>query len=137
MMNKLKAAVVLALGIAWIGDALAEQGDITVHTVTAHVGVTGLNVLTPGVAYDFTDHLRAGFLARNSYGFRSVYGVAYTPMTKYMSIGAGFISGYGWDGKQVYGKRNGIIPMVAAEFHITDNIGVTWFGQAFNLTFKF
>ena len=136
-MKQTLIAIALAASFCGIQAAKAEQGDIHVHTLTAHVGVSGLNVVTPGLAYDVTDNLRIGGLVRNSYGFKSVYVAGYTRINKYVSLGGGFITGYGWDGKQVIGKKNGIIPLAAVQFHITDNVGVTVFGQALNLTFTF
>ena len=138
-MKQTLIAIALAASFCGIQVAKAEQGDISVHTLTAHVGVSGLNVVTPGVGYDLTDNVRIGGLVRNSYGFKSVYVLGYNRLNKYVSVGAGAISGYTWDGDagQVVGKAGGVIPLLAAEFHLHENVSVTWFGQAFNLTLKF
>ena len=138
-MKQTLIAIALAASFCGIQTARAEQGDISVHTLTAHIGVSGLNVVTPGIAYDISDNVRVGGLVRNSYGFKSAYILGYTHLNKYVSVGAGVISGYTWDGDagQVVGQKNGVIPLLAAEFRITDHVAVTWFGQAFNLTLKF
>ena len=136
-MKQTLIAIALAASFCGIQTVRAEQGDISVHTLTAHVGISGLEVFTPGVAYDLSDNVRVGGLWRNSYGFKSAYILGYHRLNKYVSVGAGVISGYTWDDGQVVGQKNGVIPLLAAEFRVTDNVAVTWFGQAFNLTLKF
>jgi hypothetical protein len=131
-------AAAMALGFSYAFDASAEQGDWTIHTVSVHAGVTGLNNFNPGLAYDVRDDLRVGALY-NSYEKPSLYVAKLFNIKKRFRAGVGVISGYKWDSDQndVTGKTTGILPLVAAEFDIAPNISILWFGQAFNLEVKF
>jgi hypothetical protein len=130
-------AAAMALGFSYTFDASAEQGDWTAHTVSVHVGVTGLNNFNPGLAYDVRDDLRVGALY-NSYKKPSLYVAKLFNVGNRFRAGVGVVSGYKWEsGEGVSGKTSGILPLVAAELDITNNVSIIWFGQAFNLEVKF
>jgi hypothetical protein len=148
------ALLVLALELP--SCARAEQGDITLHTVSAHVGVSGLNNINPGVGYDLTDNVRVGGFY-NSYRKPSAYVAAFLNIHPRFRVGAGVISGYSFQSEDdetlksadkpecsgLCGNASGVLPLVAAEFDIVPQKGsrpgvsVVWFGQALNLEVKF
>ncbi len=131
------AALSVAIGLTLAaGSCDAEQGDITLHTVSVHVGAPGLNNINPGVAYDVTDNVRVGGLY-NSYKKPSVYAAYLYPLSSRFRIGAGIVTGYAIDGRRIKGKTVSAIPLLAAEFDVTKRLSVIWFGQAFNLEVKF
>lgn len=136
--NKALLPLAFAIGVTYGLDARSEQGDWTIHTVSAHVGVSGLNNVNPGVGYDVTDNLRIGGFY-NSYRKPSAYALGFFEVHPRFRVGAGVISGYTFTPGtwEVEGKTAGLIPAVAAELDITNNVSVVWFGQAFNLEVKF
>ena len=115
--------------------AEAAEGDITIHTVSTHIGVSGLNNINPGVAYDVTDRLRVGVL-RNSFKKPSAYAALMWALHDRVHLGVGVISGYGIEDGAIIGKTAGIIPLLAVELDITDHVSVVWMGQAINLELK-
>ena len=132
-MKKLILAAALA---ASLGAAHADQGDITLHTVSVHVGVTGLNNINPGIAYDVRDDVRVGALY-NSYNKPSLYVAKLIPIKRRLRIGLGVITGYTWRDNDVYGKTTGILPLLAVEADLLPGVSVIWFGQAISLELKF
>ena len=133
--------VAVAMVFAGMTDCvMAEQGDITVHTVSTHIGVSGLNNINPGVAYDVTDNFKINDLV-NSYKKPSLYAALMVPMGDRLRIGAGVISGYrfskGDEDGMVRGSTAGIVPLVAIEVDITKRFSAVWMGQAVNLEVKF
>jgi hypothetical protein len=137
------AALAMVLGsCSYIvtSDACAAEGDVTVHTVSTHIGVSGLNNINPGVAYDVTDNFRVGALV-NSYKKPSAYAALMIPMGDRLRIGAGVISGYrfskGDEDGMVQGHTAGLVPLVAVEVDITKRLSAVWMGQAINLEVKF
>lgn len=116
----------------------AVHADWTIHTVSAHVGVKGLNPYNPGIGYDVTDKVRVGALY-NSYKKPSGYALYIVPLHPRFRFGAGLISGYKLNTNtwEVSGKTGSIIPAVALEADITRNVSAVWFGQAINLELKF
>lgn len=128
----------LALALAATGPQ-ASEGDFTVHTVSAHVGVSDLNNINPGLGYDITDDLRVGAFY-NSYELPSFYiaKLIHIPFMPRIRAGLGVISGYTWDWDQedVIGETGGLLPLVAIEADITRNVSVLWFGNAVNLEIK-
>lgn len=131
--------VAAACALTYCTDSAADQaGDWTIHTVSVHVGVSGLNNVNPGVGYNVTDHLRVGAFW-NSYNKPSAYATGWFDLHPRVRVGAGLASGYTfvpgtW---QVEGKTTGLVPVLAAEVDITDHVSVGWFGQALNLELKF
>lgn len=143
--NKALLPLALAIGVTFAADSHADKaGDWTIHTVSAHVGVSGLNNVNPGVGYNVTDGLRVGALY-NSYKKPSAYVagfIDFPPGQNRVRVGGGLISGYTFDTSDtadslITGKTTGIVPLVAVEVDITKNVSVVWFGQAFNLEVKF
>ena len=138
----LKAVVFVAiLALGWpINEARAEQGDITVHTVSHHLQSDGLNNVNPGVAYDVTDHIRVGALY-NSYKNPGAYVAAIYPMNDRVRIGAGLISWYKFQEGTIAQSDFGVIPMVAVEVDIIQTkryaVSGIWFGETLNLQIKF
>lgn len=132
------ALIALALGLtaALATDAHSAEGGWTVHTVSVHVGASGLNNFNPGVGYALTDNFRVGALY-NSYKVPSAYALGIYNVNSRFRVGAGVISGYTYNNGAVSGKASGVLPAVAAELDITKRLSVVWFGQAFNLEFKF
>ena len=131
------AALALACAISYVaGDANAEQGDITLHTVSLHVGASGLNNLNPGAAYGVTDHVRIGALY-NSYRKPSAYVFYIHPLTDRLRLAGGVISGYRYSGGRLYGKTASAVPAIALEYDVTKQLSVVWFGQAFSLEIKY
>ena len=114
----------------------ADEGDITVHTASVHVGASGLNNINPGIAYDLKDRLRLGALL-NSFKKPSVYAAYLIPLGTKVRVGVGVITGYEYKDGRVLGKTASAIPMLAVEVDITDHVSVLWFGQALNLELKF
>ena len=114
----------------------ADAGDITVHTVSVHVGASGLNNINPGVAYDLTDRLRLGALL-NSFGKPSAYAAYLIPLGTKVRVGVGAVTGYQYKDGRVLGKTASAIPMLAVEVDVTKHVSVLWFGQALNLELKF
>ena len=109
----------------------ANAGQLLLHTFTAHIHDPGLEAVTPGIAYQ-TNGYRFGIL-RNSYRFTSVYMSRIYPITNSLRTGVGIVSGYGVKGGCVVGRRNGLIPFIAVEKDLTDNVSLVWFATAINL----
>lgn len=134
-----KTIIALALALSAAG-AHADQGDITVHTLSMHFGSNAdqMNNINPGIAYDIRDDLRVGALY-NSYYKPSLYVAKVIRLNRRLSAGLGVISGYKWSSQErdVVGETYSIIPMLAVEARISDNVSVLWFGQAFNLQVRF
>jgi hypothetical protein len=129
----------IAAALALSASVQADQaGEWTVHTVSAHVGVSGLNNINPGIGYNVSEYIRLGALY-NSYKKPSAYAVGFYDLHPRFRVGAGLISGYTFEPGtfQVTGKTAGIVPLIAAEVDITKHVSVVWFGQAFNLEVKF
>jgi len=131
-MNKFTLILLLMLS----GNVMA--GDLIIHTHTIHFGSSnGVNNSTPGIGYQFDNNYRVGLL-KNSYELPSVYVVKVFPETSRFRFGIGVISGYRMTKRNtITGDRNGAIPLLAAEVDITENVVITWFGQALNLSLKF
>lgn len=106
------------------------------HTVSTHLGGSGLNNINPGVAYDLSDRLRLGALL-NSFKKPSVYAAYLIPLGTRVRAGVGAVTGYQYKDGQVLGKTASAIPMLAVEVDVTKHVSVLWFGQALNLELKF
>jgi len=130
--------IVLAIAlVAALGASRCESAErYSLHTVSHHIGVEGLNNLNPGLGYDVTPNLRVGAFY-NSYKKPSTYVMGMVPVHRYVNIGAGLMSGYTMDDWQVSGKTSGFIPAVAVEVKLHRNLSAVWFGQAINLQVKF
>ena len=133
----MKTILAIALS-ATLGLAQADQGDWTVHTVSAHLITEDMNNFNPGLAYDITDNYRVGGLY-NSFEKPSLYVARIFDVHSRVRVGAGIISGYKWDSDQndVVGKTASVLPFLAVEVDVTDNVSVIWFGEALNLEVKF
>jgi len=132
---------VAAVLVLWAATGLvrtcnAAEGDVTVHTVSTHLGGSGLNNINPGVAYDLSDRLRLGALL-NSFKKPSVYAAYLIPLGTRVRAGVGAVTGYQYKDGQVLGKTASAIPMLAVEVDVTKHVSVLWFGQALNLELKF
>jgi len=117
-------------------SAPAYSGQFMVHTFTTHIGVEGLEEYTPGLAYTNDKNYRFGIL-RNSFKIPSAYVAKLFPVNKHFRFGVGLVSGYKFTNGYITGSKKHIIPLLAAELDITKNVGVTWFGNAFNLILKY
>lgn len=110
--------------------------DWTIHTVSTHLKTDGVNNINPGIAYDF-DYIRVGGVY-NSYENLSLYVVGIADITSSFRVGAGAISGYKFKNNDVAeGDSTSIIPFIAFEYDITDNVSVVLFGEVLNLALKF
>lgn len=121
--------------IAGILIPAVSQAEVTLHTVSYHVGVSGMNNFNPGIAYQHKD-VRVGVLY-NSFKLPTAYGAYIIPVHERVRFGVGAVTGYEWRDGGIYGKATGVLPLVAAEIDITDNVSVLWFGRALNLEVKF
>ncbi len=128
--------IISALMLFGSSATYGAEGDVTIHTVSTHVGVKGLNNINPGVAYDLTDRLRLGALL-NSYKKPSAYAAYMIPILPRLRVGIGAISGYQLNGMRISGKTASVIPLFAVEVDVLKNISVVWMGQAINLEVKF
>jgi len=120
------------------GCAPVLAGNWSIHTYTAHIPVANsehLKLFTPGIGYTH-DGYRFGYF-RNSFDVDSFYAAKLYPYNDQLRFGMGAISGYKFTGSRLTGHPGGIIPLLVAEFDITDNISVLWMGRAFNLEVKF
>lgn len=134
-MKKSILAMALALGLS----TAAAGNDWTIHTVSVHVGVEDLNNLNPGIGYNVTDDIRVGAFY-NSYKLPSVYAAKLIPLHPRVRLGLGAITGYKLvspDEGLIVGKATGVVPLLAIEADITDNVSVIWFGRALNLEVRF
>lgn len=127
--------VLLAAVLVTIGLGRTCSADVTVHTVSTHVGVDGLNNINPGIGIDYRD-VRFGALY-NSFEKPSVYGAYIVPLHPRVRVGLGAVTGYEYRDGGIYGKTTGVMPLFAVEADITDNVSVLWFGRAINLELKF
>jgi len=117
----------------------AEQGDITLHTVSAHVGISGLNNINPGIGYDLSDTVRVGAFY-NSYRKPAVYALRIFPVTSRLRVGLGVVTGYRLREEHgdlvTSGKATSVLPALAVEFDITRRLSLAVLGQAINLEVK-
>lgn len=139
---------IVVLTASLSGNATAEKGDVTIHTVSAHMGAPdGLNNLNFGMGFDVTNNVRIGGFY-NSYSEPSAYAAAFVTIPNTggrLRVGGGAISGYAiGDNWRLKGDAKSVLPFVAAEVDIIRvkrgrKPGVTlgWFGQAINLEVKF
>ena len=138
-MNNL-APLSLAIALAASQAVAEDAGTWTIHTVSAHIGVSGLNNVNPGAGYNLTRHIRVGGFY-NSYEKPSLYAAAFGDINSRVRIGAGLVSGYTFDTDSdegfLSGKTSGVVPLLALEVDITRNLSLAWFGQAINLEVKF
>lgn len=105
--------------------------DWIIHTVSQHPFDSGVNNINPGVAYD-TGEYRSGVFY-NSYKRTSFYTAKVSSITTKLKIGYGVASGYSsefWDSSP-------LIPIIAMEYNVTNNLSLIWFGKAINIGVKF
>ena len=134
-MNYRFLVVCAVLGLCVGSLAKNCSADVTVHTVSTHVGVSGMNNINPGIGIDYRD-VRFGALY-NSFEKPSVYGAYIVPLHPRVRVGLGAVTGYEYRDGGFYGKTTGVLPLFAVEADITDNVSVLWFGRAINLELKF
>lgn len=134
-----RTLLAIALAVASV-PAVADDTPWTIHTASVHFGpgTEGLNNVNPGVAYQFANNVRVGGLY-NSYKLPSVYAAYIHDVTDNFHVGLGVVSGYTWSSEEhaLVGKANSVVPLLAVEADITDNVSLVWFGQAINLEVKF
>lgn len=125
------------------GDAFAEQGDFTFHTVSYHLVTEDMNNINPGIGYDVTDGLRVGAIY-NSYEKPGVYAAGILQVHDRVKVGAGFITGYKFArGFQVAQEDFGMIPFLGAEVDLIKakpgrpGASLIIFGEVLNLAVKY
>jgi len=130
----MKTKIILLLLLLNTPIAYAE-GQFSIHLVTGHIGINNLETVTPGIAYTEKGY-RAGVI-RNSFRLPSFYAAKLYDINHRLRFGLGIITGYSIEGLHLKGDTSGVIPLLAAEFDINNQLSILFTGRAFNLELKF